>query len=101
MVKCVREWSVCCLLLLIASAPPVWPAAVGAEEPVEQGAKLRADALDRAQRAEQRIEAGRAGHGVSAPTLAASAIPAKAGTQLAPAQMEVWVPALAGMTPEE
>ena len=32
MVKCVRKWSVCCLLLLIASAPPVWPAAVGAEE---------------------------------------------------------------------
>ena len=43
MVKSVREWSVCCLVLLLASVPPVWPSAVGAEEPDEPESVVQAE----------------------------------------------------------
>ena len=43
MLKRVREWSVCCLLLLIVSTPPVWPAVAGAEEPDEPEPVVQAE----------------------------------------------------------
>ena len=43
MLKRVREWSVCCLLLLIVSTLPVWPAVAGAEEPDEPEPVVQAE----------------------------------------------------------
>ncbi|MGC3976032.1 MAG: TonB-dependent receptor [Nitrospira sp.] len=43
MLKIVREWSVCCVLLLIALTPPVWTAAVYAEESDEPEPVVQAE----------------------------------------------------------